>query len=100
MEGYIWILLKVIVSFLMTWAGLMSIAGIFQLPHKWNTGSLDPGMASLLVKINLHADLHMLISPPPPHYTCLWKKIFLVCVSGSPNLNIHFFSLYIDIASG
>jgi len=28
-----------------------AVAGIFQLSHKWNTGSLDPGMASLLVKI-------------------------------------------------
>ena len=42
-----------------------AVAGIFQLSHKWNTGSLDPGMASLLVKINSHVDLRTLIFFPP-----------------------------------
>lgn len=54
-------------------------------------------IASLFLKINLHAVLHSLILffPIIPVFE---KKILTVCVS--PNLNIHFFSLYIDIASG
>lgn len=85
----------------MTWASLMSVSSIFQWPHKWNTGSFDPGMASLLAKVNSHADLNMLIIFPLLHLSQKKKiKKFLVSVNGSPNLNINFFSLCIDIAFG
>lgn len=45
----------------------MCIVGILLLTHKSNTGSCDPGMASLLEKIDLHADSHMLIFFPLLH---------------------------------
>lgn len=42
----------------------------------------------------------MLIIFPLLHLSQKKKKKFLVSVNGSPNLNINFFSLYIDIAFG
>lgn len=56
----------------MTGAGLTSVAGITQLPNKWNTESLHLDMTSMLVKTNFQANFHMLIFlPPPPIHLCL-----------------------------
>lgn len=82
----------------MTWAGLMSVAGIFQLPHRQNTVNMDPKLPHCFWRL-----IYMLICTFLFFSSLLYlslKKKFLLCISGSLNLNIHFFSLYVDIASG